>query len=68
MNVIAQHRLYTGIRQWRKLIHSLIEIKCLFGPFSDYLYNPQRVCYLLLLFYLSDQWLYNSGLNDYVYE
>ncbi|XP_060218692.1 BEACH domain-containing protein C2 [Lycium barbarum] len=47
VNVIAQHRLYTGIRQWRKLIHSLIEIKCLFGPFSDCLYNPQRVYWKL---------------------
>uniref|UniRef100_A0A3Q7EKN2 BEACH domain-containing protein C2 n=1 Tax=Solanum lycopersicum TaxID=4081 RepID=A0A3Q7EKN2_SOLLC len=47
VNVIAQHRLYTGIRQWRKLIHSLLEIKCLFGPFSDCLYNPQRVYWKL---------------------
>ncbi|KAK4371939.1 hypothetical protein RND71_007323 [Anisodus tanguticus] len=47
VNVIAQHRLYTGIRQWRKLIHCLIEIKCLFGPFSDCLYNPQSVYWKL---------------------
>ncbi|KAL3348988.1 hypothetical protein AABB24_022249 [Solanum stoloniferum] len=47
VNVIAQHRLYTGIRQWRKLIHRLLEIKCLFGPFSDCLYNPQRVYWKL---------------------
>ncbi|KAM3397586.1 BEACH domain-containing protein C2 [Capsicum galapagoense] len=47
VNVIAQHRLYTGIRQWRKLIHSLVEIKCLFGPFSDRLYNPQLVYWKL---------------------
>nr|XP_009598677.1 BEACH domain-containing protein C2 [Nicotiana tomentosiformis] len=47
VNVIAQHRLYTGIRQWRKLIRSLIEIKSLFGPFSDCLYNPQRVYWKL---------------------
>lgn len=47
VNVIAQHRLYSGIRQWRKLIRSLIEIKCLFGPFSDCLYNPQRVYWKL---------------------
>ncbi|OIT25076.1 PREDICTED: BEACH domain-containing protein C2 [Nicotiana attenuata] len=47
VNVIAQHRLYTGIRQWRKLIRSLTEIKSLFGPFSDCLYNPQRVYWKL---------------------
>ncbi|CAN4125732.1 unnamed protein product [Withania somnifera] len=47
VNVIAQHRLYSGIHQWRKLIRSLIEIKCLFGPFSDCLYNPRRVYWKL---------------------
>nr|GMD65017.1 BEACH domain-containing protein C2 [Ipomoea batatas] len=43
VDVIAQHRLYCGIREWRKLIHSLIETKCLFGPSSLHLYNNQHV-------------------------
>ncbi|XP_051143997.1 BEACH domain-containing protein C2-like isoform X2 [Andrographis paniculata] len=41
--VISQHQSYTGKREWRKLIHCLIEMKCLFGPFSGDLCNPQRV-------------------------
>ncbi|KZV38301.1 hypothetical protein F511_36242 [Dorcoceras hygrometricum] len=45
VDMIAQHRTYTGKREWRKLIHCLIEIKCLFGPFSDDLCSPQRVVY-----------------------
>ncbi|KAG8391704.1 hypothetical protein BUALT_Bualt01G0214900 [Buddleja alternifolia] len=47
VDMIAQHRLYTGIREWRKLIHCLIEMKCLFAPFSDDLCNPKRVFWKL---------------------
>ncbi|CAI9101616.1 OLC1v1038984C1 [Oldenlandia corymbosa var. corymbosa] len=47
VEVIARHRLYTGIREWRKLIHYLIESKCLFGPFGHRLSNPQRVFWKL---------------------
>ncbi|KAI3444662.1 hypothetical protein Pfo_001327 [Paulownia fortunei] len=47
VEIIAQHRLYTGIREWRKLIHCLIEMKCLFGPFSDDLCNPKHVFWKL---------------------
>nr|GMD59291.1 BEACH domain-containing protein C2 [Ipomoea batatas] len=47
VDVIAQHRLYCGIREWRKLIHSLIETKCLFGPSSLHLYNNQHVYWKL---------------------
>ncbi|KAK6138409.1 hypothetical protein DH2020_027883 [Rehmannia glutinosa] len=47
VDVIARHRLYTGIREWRKLIHCLIEMKCLFGPLSDDLCNPKRVFWKL---------------------
>ncbi|CAA3016145.1 BEACH domain-containing C2 [Olea europaea subsp. europaea] len=47
VDIIARHRLYTGIREWRRLIHSLIEMKCLFGPFSDRLCNSQRVFWRL---------------------
>ncbi|XP_075518514.1 BEACH domain-containing protein C2-like [Primulina tabacum] len=47
VDMIAHHRTYTGIREWRKLIHCLIETKCLFGPFSDDLCSPQRVFWKL---------------------
>ncbi|KAL6981845.1 BEACH domain-containing protein C2 [Sarracenia purpurea var. burkii] len=47
VDVLARHRLWTGIRAWRKLIHYLIEMKCLFGPFSDHLCNPERVFWKL---------------------
>ncbi|KAK3036099.1 hypothetical protein RJ639_031680 [Escallonia herrerae] len=47
VDVIARYRLSTGIRAWRKLIHYLMEIKCLFGPFSDNLCNPERVFWKL---------------------
>ncbi|XVF33458.1 hypothetical protein REPUB_Repub17cG0170100 [Reevesia pubescens] len=35
VDLVARHRLFTGIRAWRKLIHCLIEMKCLFGPSGD---------------------------------
>ncbi|KAL4562785.1 hypothetical protein LXL04_026816 [Taraxacum kok-saghyz] len=44
---IARHRALTGIRAWRKLIHYLIETKCLFGPISEHLYNPERIFWKL---------------------
>ncbi|KAL7592537.1 hypothetical protein Lser_V15G31721 [Lactuca serriola] len=44
---IARHRALTGIRAWRKLIHYLIETKCLFGPISENLYNPERIFWKL---------------------
>ncbi|KAL2492083.1 WD-40 repeat family protein/beige-related [Abeliophyllum distichum] len=47
VDIVARHRLYTGIREWRKLIHCLIEMKCLFGPFCDHLCNSQRVFWKL---------------------
>ncbi|KAK3036326.1 hypothetical protein RJ639_031733 [Escallonia herrerae] len=47
VDVIARYRLSTGIRAWCKLIHYLMEIKCLFGPFSDNLCNPERVFWKL---------------------
>ncbi|KAH6830812.1 WD-40 repeat family protein / beige-like protein [Perilla frutescens var. hirtella] len=46
-DVISQHRLSTGIREWRKLIHCLIEMRCLFGPFSDDLCKPKHVIWKL---------------------
>lgn len=47
---IARHRACTGVRAWRKLIHYLIETKCLFGPISENLYNPKRVGHILNMF------------------
>ncbi|CAL5381631.1 unnamed protein product [Camellia sinensis] len=47
VDLITRHRLCTGIRAWRKLIHCLIEMNCLFGPFRDHLCNPERVFWKL---------------------
>ncbi|XP_057980626.1 BEACH domain-containing protein C2 isoform X2 [Malania oleifera] len=47
VDVVARHRLCTGIRAWRKLVHRLTEMKCLFGPFSDRLSNPEHVFWKL---------------------
>lgn len=43
VDMLTRHRLAIGSRSWRKLIHYLIEMKCLFGPFGDHLCNPERV-------------------------
>jgi len=48
--IISRHRISTGIHAWRKLIRQLIEMRSLFGPFADYLYNPIRVRYQLAVF------------------
>ncbi|KAF9687750.1 hypothetical protein SADUNF_Sadunf02G0125400 [Salix dunnii] len=47
VDVISHHRLSSGIRAWRRLIHCLIEMKSLFGPFGDSLCNPERVFWKL---------------------
>ncbi|KAK1376275.1 BEACH domain-containing protein C2 [Heracleum sosnowskyi] len=47
VDVKVWHRNCTGIRAWRKLLHYLIEMKCLFGPFRDNLCNPERVFWRL---------------------
>ncbi|KAJ6722799.1 BEIGE/BEACH-RELATED [Salix koriyanagi] len=47
VDVISCHRLSSGIHAWRKLIHCLIEMKSLFGPFGDPLCNPERVFWKL---------------------
>lgn len=47
VNVLSRHRLNTGIRAWRKLIHCLIETKCLYGPFRDQLCRPDHVFWKL---------------------
>ncbi|KAI3741242.1 hypothetical protein L1987_58913 [Smallanthus sonchifolius] len=44
---IARHRACTGVLAWRKLIHYLIETKCLFGPIRENLYNPKRIFWKL---------------------
>ncbi|OUZ99482.1 BEACH domain [Macleaya cordata] len=47
VDVIDRHRLCTGARSWRKLIHCLIEMRGLFGPFGDTLCKPERVFWKL---------------------
>ncbi|KAG9147689.1 hypothetical protein Leryth_014857 [Lithospermum erythrorhizon] len=47
VDLIARHRLYTGIRGWRKLLRCLIEMQRLFGPFSHRLCNSPHVFWKL---------------------
>ncbi|KAK4744867.1 hypothetical protein SAY87_011179 [Trapa incisa] len=47
VDTIARHHLALGIRGWRKLIHYLMEMKCLYAPFSDELCNPPRIFWKL---------------------
>lgn len=47
VDLIAQHRLCTGIRSWRKLIHCLTEMQCLFGPIGHELSSPARIFWKL---------------------
>ncbi|XXG77782.1 hypothetical protein AAC387_Pa08g1869 [Persea americana] len=47
VDVIDWHRARTGIHAWRKLIHCLIEIRCLFGPLGDCLCHSERVLWKL---------------------
>ncbi|KAL3536918.1 hypothetical protein ACH5RR_000284 [Cinchona calisaya] len=47
VEVISRHHLYTGIREWRKLIHYLIETECLFGPSASRLCKPQCIFWKL---------------------
>lgn len=45
VDLITRHRLGNGVRAWRKLMHCLIEMKCLFGPSGDQLCKPAPVCF-----------------------
>ncbi|XP_028247923.1 BEACH domain-containing protein C2-like [Glycine soja] len=47
VDVISRHRISTGVRAWRKLIHRLLEMRSLFGPFADHLYSPPCVFWKL---------------------
>ncbi|KAM7260927.1 hypothetical protein ACFE04_026402 [Oxalis oulophora] len=47
VNVIARHRVCNGIRGWRKLIHYLIEMRCLYGPFGVHISSSSRVFWKL---------------------
>lgn len=47
VDVLDRHRMSTGTRAWRKLLHCLIEMSGLFGPFGDRLCNPERVFWKL---------------------
>ncbi|XVE77007.1 hypothetical protein DITRI_Ditri13aG0027300 [Diplodiscus trichospermus] len=44
---VARHRLFTGFRAWRKLIHCLIEMNCLFGPSGDQFPSQGRIFWKL---------------------
>ncbi|MBA0769276.1 hypothetical protein Gotri_018023 [Gossypium trilobum] len=48
VDLVARHRLFTGIRAWRKLIHCLLDTSCLFGPLVDQI--PSKACENLRLF------------------
>ncbi|GKV12962.1 hypothetical protein SLEP1_g24045 [Rubroshorea leprosula] len=47
VDLISRHHLCTGIHSWRKLIHCLIEMQCLFGPIGHELANPARIFWKL---------------------
>ncbi|XP_048496955.1 BEACH domain-containing protein C2 isoform X2 [Beta vulgaris subsp. vulgaris] len=47
VDMLARHHQVTGTRAWRKLVHYLTEMKCLFGPFGDLLRNPEFVFWKL---------------------
>ncbi|XP_058737236.1 BEACH domain-containing protein C2 isoform X1 [Vicia villosa] len=47
VDIVTRHRIRTGVHAWRKLIHQLIEMRSLFGPFADNLYSPPRVFWKL---------------------
>ncbi|XP_058744102.1 BEACH domain-containing protein C2-like isoform X2 [Vicia villosa] len=47
VDLLNRRRISTGIRAWCKLVHQLIEMRSLFGPFADHLYSPLRVFWKL---------------------
>lgn len=47
VDVIDHHRMCKGIRAWRKLVHYLIEMRCLFGPIGEQFPKPSRVFWKL---------------------
>lgn len=47
VDVLDRHHMSTGTRAWRKLLHCLIEMNGLFGPFGDRLCNPQHIFWKL---------------------
>ncbi|XVF79928.1 hypothetical protein PTKIN_Ptkin15bG0029600 [Pterospermum kingtungense] len=47
VDLVARHRLFTGIRAWRKLIHCLVEMKCLFGPSEDQFLSQKNIFWKL---------------------
>lgn len=46
VDVLDRYRLSIGDRAWRNLLHCLIEMNGLFGPFGDLLCKSSRVCIL----------------------
>ncbi|CAL9068126.1 unnamed protein product [Musa banksii] len=47
VEILDKHHLSIGNRAWRKLLHRLIEMSGLFGPFGDSLCNPKHVFWKL---------------------
>ncbi|XP_073101635.1 BEACH domain-containing protein C2 [Elaeis guineensis] len=47
VDVLDRYRVSTGTRAWRKLLRCLIEMSGLFGPFGDFLSNPEHVFWKL---------------------
>lgn len=43
-DVLNRHRVSTGVRAWRHLLHCLTEMDRLYGPFGEPLCAPDRVC------------------------
>jgi hypothetical protein len=42
-DILHRHRVCTGNRAWRNLLHSLAEMDRLYGPFAEFLCSPERV-------------------------
>ncbi|WOL10122.1 BEACH domain-containing protein C2 [Canna indica] len=47
VDILDKHHFSIGDRAWRKLLHRLIEMNGLFGPFGDILCNPERAFWKL---------------------
>ncbi|KAG9138702.1 hypothetical protein Leryth_023201 [Lithospermum erythrorhizon] len=47
VDLLARCHFYTGLHEWRKLVHCLIETKRLFSPFSNRFYEPPHVSWKL---------------------
>jgi hypothetical protein len=60
VDIVTRHRISTGVHAWRKLIHQLIEMRSLFGPFADNLYSPPLVCYNIHIVFTKFKFLFEE--------